>query len=248
MLNQELEFAKTLEAIQLLAKEQGNVVSASQVEEYFTAIGMEADKLELVYDYLKKKKIGIGEPVNLDDYLSEEDVDYLEHYLEELMEIVPLNPGEREAITLSSMAGDIASKKRLVELSLKDIVEIAKLYTSQGVCMEDLIGEGNVALVLGVEMIGCCETVDEAQGMLAKMAMDAMEAYINETVEEVKVDLKVVKKVNQVADEAKELAEVLHRKITVDELARESKLSEKEIREAILMSGNKIEYFEETEE
>ena len=77
--------------------------------------------------------------------------------------------------------------------------------------------------------------------MLGKMIMDAMEDYIQENTAQEKTDKKVADKVNQVADKARELAEELHRKVTVEELAQETKLTEKTILDAIRMSGYKIE-------
>jgi RNA polymerase primary sigma factor len=77
--------------------------------------------------------------------------------------------------------------------------------------------------------------------MLAKMIMDAMEEYIAENVENGKADQKVADRVNKVADEARNLAEELRRKVTVQELAGETGLSENRIREAMRMSGFQIE-------
>ena len=145
------------------------------------------------------------------------------------------------------MAGEKAAKQKVIEILLPDVVDLAKLYTGQGVCIEDLIGEGNVALSMGVEMLGCLEKPSEVQGMLGKMIMDAMESIIENDVQEKKIDNKVVNKVNAIAKEAKELAETLQKKITVEELMRETNLGEKEIRDAIRMSGKKIEYFEDNE-
>ena len=34
----------------------------------------------------------------------------------------------------------------LIEIHLADVAEIAKLYAGQGVLLEDLVGEGNLAL------------------------------------------------------------------------------------------------------
>ena len=114
--------------------------------------------------------------------------------------------------------------------------------------IEDLIGEGNVALATGVEMLGCLEKSNEVPGMLAKMAMDAMEALIRETEDDHKTDRKVADKVNEVLEEAEKLAESLNRKITVEELMEETGFSEKKIKDAIRMSGNKITYFEGADE
>ena len=143
------------------------------------------------------------------------------------------------------MAGDISAQNRLTEIYLPDVVEIAKIYTGQGVLLEDLIGEGNVALAMGTTMLGCLEKPAEAQGMLAKMIMDAMEDYIAENASNEKADLKVVQKVNKVMEAAKDLAEDFRRKVTVEELAAETKMSQNAIREAIKFSGNNIEYIEE---
>lgn len=243
-MNKEVLFAKTLEQVRKLAKDQGNCVSEEQVKEAFEPLGLDNDQLQMVFDYLVKHKIGINEPVNIDDYLSEEEKDYLQDYLNELEELEEVSPGEKEAITLSAMAGESAAQGRLVEIYLKDVVDIAKLYAGQGVFLEDLIGEGNVALAMGSGMLGCLEHAKEAEGMLMKMVMDAMEDYIAENVQNEKLDKKAVDKVNEVMDKAKELSEELRRKVTPEELAEESGLSLNRIMDAVRMSGYKIEYIE----
>lgn len=240
-------FAQTLEKVRELAKNQGNCVSEEQVKEAFAALELNNEQLQMVFDYLVKHKVGINAPVNMDDYLSDEERNYLQDYLDELAALPKVSEGEKEAITISAMAGDITAQNRLTEIYLSDVVEIAKIYTGQGVLLEDLIGEGNVALAMGTTMLGCLEKPAEAQGMLAKMIMDAMEDYIAENASNEKADLKVVQKVNKVMEAAKELAEDFRRKVTVEELAAETKMSQSAIREAIKFSGNNIEYIEEEE-
>lgn len=243
-MNKELEFAKKLEAVRKLAKAQGNMLSQKQVEEAFSEIDITGAQLEPVFQYLKTKNIGIGEPINIEEVLAPEDKDYLTEYVEALKELPVLSEGEKRAYAMSAMAGDGVGKLNIINLFLPQVVDIAKLYSGQGVLLEDLIGEGNVALATGVEMLGCLEDPEEVDGMLGKMIMDAMEDYIAENTEAKKADMQVVDKVNQISDQAKELAETMHRKITVEELAQETGMEEAEIREAIQFSGNKIEYFE----
>lgn len=240
-MNKEVLFAQTLEQVRKTAKEQGNCISREQVEEAFAALNLDEEKLNMVFDYLKQHKIGIGEPVNLDDYLSKEEVDYLEGYLKQLKELPEVTAGEQEAITLSAMAGDTDAQNRLTQIFLPNVVEIAKLYTGQGVLLEDLIGEGNVALAIGVTMLGALENASEAQGMLGKMIMDAMEEYIAENADEAEKDRKLADKVNKVADKANELAQDLHRKVTVEELMNETGMSRKSITDAMRISADKIE-------
>ena len=142
---------------------------------------------------------------------------------------------------MSAMAGDADARSRLTELYLPEVAEIAKLYAGQGVYLEDLIGEGNVAAAMGVTMLGALEHASEAQGMLGKMIMDAMEEYIARNAEEVKKDQRILDKVNQVAKTANELYAELHRKVTVEEVMQESGLSRRAVEDAIRMSGDKIE-------
>ena len=243
-MEKELLFAKTLEYIKGVAKEQGHIVSKEQVETAFEPLAFGPEQLEMVYDYLRKQKIGIEEAIDPDAYLSEEDVDYLDTYLEELQYIKDATPGEREAITLSAMAGDKEAQGRLIELFLPQVVEIAKLYAGQGAFLEDLIGEGNVALTVGVTMLGALEHASEAEGMLAKMIMDGMEEYIGLSVEQLKEEQKAIDLVNKVSEAAKELSEDLRRKITPAELAKETDMDVEDIEEAIRLSGDSMEYFE----
>lgn len=240
-MDREVIFAQTLEQVKNRAREQGNCISEEQVKEAFATLALNEEQFRMVYDYLKQNKIGIGEPVNPDDYLSEEEADYLEDYFRQLKELPEVSEGEKEAITLSAMAGDADAQNRLIQIFLPQVAEIAKLYAGQGVFLEDLIGEGNVALTIGVTMLGALEHAAEAQGMLGKMIMDAMETFIAENVEEENKDRKLADKVNKVAEKANELAEELRRKVTVEELVSETGMSRKAIMDAMRISADKIE-------
>ena len=183
-MNKEILFVQKLGEIRELAKEQGNYVTKEQIADAFAELNFQEEQFQMVYDYLTKHKIGIDEPVDLDEYLSEDEVDYLKMYEEELAAMESVTAGQREAILLSAMAGETDAQKRLVEIYLPQVIEISKLYTGQGVYIEDLVGEGNLALTQGVTMLGCLEHAKEAEGMLMKMVMDAMEELIQEDLTE----------------------------------------------------------------
>lgn len=240
-MDKEILFTQTLEQVKRMAKEQGGCLAKEQVDEAFAPLALNDEQMDMVYDYLHRNKIGIGEPVDPDEYLADEEKDYLDTYLEELSALPNLTEGEKEAVTLSAMAGDADAQSRLTESFLPEVAEIAKLYAGQGVYLEDLIGEGNVALSIGVTMLGALEHASEAQGMLGKMIMDAMEEYIAQNAEETKKDQRIADKVNKVADAARELSEELHRKVTIEEVMEESGLSRKSIEDAVRMSGGRIE-------
>lgn len=242
--NQEVLFAKILEQIRKQAKEQGNCIEKEQVEQAFAALALSDEQLALVFDYLEKHKIGIGKPLDPEEYLSEEEVNYLEEYKKELALLKPVGEGEKEAVTLSAMAGEADAQRKLINVYLPQVVEIAKLYSGQGVFLEDLVGEGNVALAMGVTMLGCLEHAAEAEGMLGKMIMNAMEDFINENMAERDKDKKVLGKVKKVAKKAKELSDELRRKVTIEELSAETGMSENAIKEAVQLSGYTIDEIE----
>lgn len=243
-MDREAEFAIILEEVKRKARAGQNFITGAEIEEAFASLSLAPEQMEMVYAYLRENKIGIDEPADEDIGLKEEERNYLDAYLDSLKALPKVSEGEREAITLSAMAGDRDAAVRLTELMLPEVPQIAKLYAGQGVGLEDLIGEGNVALSLGVTMLGALEHAHEAQGMLGKMIMDAMEDCIAEKAAEEKSDQKIAEKVNKVADAANALREELRRAVTVEELMEESGLSRKAIEDAIRVSGDKIESIE----
>ena len=240
-MNKEVLFAKTLEEVRKTAKEQGNCISEEQVKEAFAELDLSGEQLQMVFDYLLKHKIGIGQPMDPDEFLTDEEKDYLQEYLDEVAALPVYTDGEKQAFSIAAMAGETDAQQRLIEIYLADVAEIAKLYAGQGVMLEDLVGEGNLALSFGVTMLGSLEKPEEVEGMLGKMIMDAMEEYIAEHTENSKIDKRVEDKVNKVADKARELAEELQRKVTIEELMEETGMSRKMIEDAVRMSGFKIE-------
>lgn len=246
-MDREILFARTLEKVKRLAREQGNCISEEQVEAEFAELDLGAGQLKMVYDYLAGQKIGIGEPADPDALLTNEEKNYLQDYLETVAALPVCSEGEAEAFTIAAMAGEAQAQQRIVEIYLKDVIDVAKLYAGQGVPLEDLIGEGNVALALGAGMLGSLEKPSEAGGMLVRMMMNAMEECIQENAEGKKADKAVEDKVNRVADRARELAEDLGRKVTPRELAMEKGLSIKTILDVCRISGGKIEDIEYAE-
>ncbi len=239
--NKEKEFAEILKLVTRTARENKNVISKEQVELAFSELELDEKQLEMVFDYLQKHNIGIDEPVDVTENLTEEETNYLNDYLESLEGLNKLSNGEKEAVSMAAIAGDKEAQARLIENYLPLVVDVARLYSEQGVFLEDLIGEGNVALTKGVTMLDAVGEPSEVEGFLYKLMLDAMERIIEENLAEDTGMQKVLTLVNEVADKAKELAEDLRRKVTVEELMEETGWDEEKIRSAIKFSGDNIE-------
>ena len=245
MEKEQLLFAQTLEQLKETARLQENMLTSEQIQEAFEEMNLGEAQLALIHEYLQKNSIGIDEPGKTDENLTDEDVNYLNIYLEELKELPVVTDGEKRAIMMSALAQDMTACNKLVEIFLPQVVEIAKLYAGQGALVEDLIGEGNVALATAVTMLDCVESMDEVEGFLGKMIMDAMQDYIGEDSDNRSIDEQILEKVNRINDKAKEMAEELLRKVTVAELAKEMEIEEEEIFDAIKLSANNMDYIEE---
>ena len=208
--NKEKEFAEILKLVTRTARENKNVISKDQVESAFSELELDDKQMEMVFEYLKSHKIGIGEAVDTDEFnLTDEENNYLNSYLDSLKDLPAYTDGEKTAISMSAISGDKDAQRKLIECYLPLVVDVAKMYTEQGVYLEDLIGEGNFALTRGVTMLDAVGEPEEVESFLYKLMLDAMEAAVENNLAEDAGEQKVLKLVQEVADKASELAKVI---------------------------------------
>lgn len=244
----EQQFREQLAALVALAKEQKMCISETQLNDYFPDVAQQEEQRNLLLDYLKSQKITVGEKADLDEFLSMEDKDYLQEYMETIKQIEVMEQEKLEEVMKSAIMEDNDAQQVLLSQFLSQAVELAKLYAGQGVLLEDLIGEANLALTLAVADLGCLEPEgdvwEEVSGFLGKEMMDQLEKLINEEAEEKNTDQIIADKVNRVADVARELSEEMRRKVSLEEICSNSELTAEEVEEAIKLSGQKIDTIE----
>lgn len=247
-MSEQNEFIKRINELTELAGEQENVIFEEQLEAIFPEVTEDSAKKQVLLDFLKEKKIGLNEKIDVEELMSEDEKNYLEFYLEDLKGAGELTPGEREAFRIRAIAGEEDAQALVLQDYLLNVVEIAKLYAGQGVMIEDLIGEANIALVMALPNICALDKPAEVDGFFGKTVMDAMQDTIARHIDELSEDEKLVKKVNKVSKAAKDLSMLLGRKVTVEELMEESKMSRNYIVSAMKLCGNRIEELETPEE
>lgn len=236
----EKHFRKSLSEIKDLASLQGGFVSELQISECLPEITEE--QKPLVFDFLKQSGIGINEPLVAEENIETEG--YLKFYLEELEDIVRLDETMKTLLLRDALQGDQAAKEKVINAYLPVVLDIAKLYAGQGVDMEDLIGEGNVALTAAVGNLECVETPEEADALIGKLIMNAMEAYVGIENGEEQMMEQVLTDTAKVLEKAKQMAEDLLRKVTVEELSGESGISKEEILRAAKIAKECADYIE----
>lgn len=255
----EQQFKKQLIKLRALAKSQNETISRDQVHEQFLPLNMEEGQFLLVFKYLTEEGVTLyeneeerlkasedkgnrssGKKTNVND----EDGEYLKMYINELNDMSPVDSDERKKVIEDVLKDKDRAGELLPTLYLKEVIDIARLYAGQGVALEDLVGEGNIGILMGIKMLDICESAEEVDEFITRTIMDSMESLIMDNFSSDDFDLKVLDRVNALNDKARDLAEDLERLVTVEELAKELEMEEEYIRETIRLSGNAISYIE----
>jgi len=175
------EFLKSLEKLVELGRSKKGVLEINDIDSMFKGTPMSVEQMESVYQYLEDNKIDVLtitednfsdendiflEPVD-DDFLNEDEenidleaIDLLEGigtedpvrmYLKEIGTVPLLSAEEELRLAKLKSEGDEKAKERLIEANLRLVVSIAKRYTGRGMSFLDLVQEGNLGLIKGVE-------------------------------------------------------------------------------------------------
>ena len=102
-------------------------------------------------DYREDKD---GEDIDLDAIDLLEGIgteDPVRMYLKEIGTVPLLSADEEMELAKRKAQGDESAKERLIEANLRLVVSIAKRYTGRGMSFLDLVQEGNLGLIKGVE-------------------------------------------------------------------------------------------------
>ncbi len=247
-MNDKVKFLEKLNGLREMAKGQGSQIGVDEVKAYFSEDALTEEQMELVFDYLLAQKVVVkgyvklGAEPEVEVEFTEEEKAYLKEYEMDLNAIKEAKDGEVETLVVQAIQGDEFAKGRLTEIYLKEVVQIAKKMYHPEVFLGDLIQEGNLGLVIGVEMISDADTAHE---VLTTQIKQSIQALLEEYSEVSKRDKKMVDKVNQLDESIKALTEELGRKISIDELAVYTGMEIEEIEDILKLMGEEPESEEE---
>lgn len=244
------EFLKKLNGLVAVAKGQGDQITIDEVRAYFADAALTEEQLELVFDYLLAQKVVVKGYIKMTEaaeekvtYTEEEEA-YLKEYLNDLEAFKEEKAGEKESLFAKLIGGDASAKNRLTELYLKEVVEIAKEMYHPEIFFGDIIQEGNVGLILGMDMLVDVATAHET---IVNQVKQCIQMLIEEHAEVKSRDNKMVEKVTMLDESIKTLTEELGRKVTIDELAVYMGMTEEEIDDILRLMGEESEEGEEAE-
>ena len=255
-MDKEKQFAQILSDTLILARKQKNNITRSQIAHAFAPLAFNDAQLAELETYFAGRKITVsdklgaasepGKIVSVGGYREEQRSAHLRAYIDAVNKKRRLTGEEGRACYELVKAGDAEAKNRFIEHFLPLVADIARLYEEQGVYPEDLIGEGNVALVTGVTLLGATETFEEAEEALTQMMMNAMEDLIRRTTKAEADDRKALGRVQEVADKAKELAEEYRRDLTVEELLDETGWDRAQVEQILRLSPGGLDGLTDT--
>ena len=244
------EFLKKLNGLVAMAKGQGDQITIDEVKAYFADAALTEEQLELVFDYLLAQKVVVKGYIKMTEaaeekltYTEEEEA-YLKEYLNDLGAFQEEKSGEKESLFAKLIGGDASAKNRLTELYLKEVVEIAKEMYHPEIFLGDIIQEGNMGLILGLDMLVDVATAHET---IVNQVKQCIQMLIEEHTEVKSRDNKMVEKVTMLDESIKALTEELGRKVTIDELAVYMGMTEEEIDDILRLMGEESEEEEEQE-
>lgn len=107
------------------------------------------DGVDIDDDFVRETEDIELDPVDLLEGIGTEDP--VRMYLKEIGTVPLLSADEELDLAKRKAEGDEYAKERLIEANLRLVVSIAKRYTGRGMSFLDLVQEGNLGLIKGVE-------------------------------------------------------------------------------------------------
>ena len=168
------KFQIKLRELLALAKKKKNMLEYQEISDFFSDMQLDAEQFEKILDFLEANNIDVlritDDDVDDEMLLDVDDEDEIEvekidlsvpdgvsiedpvrMYLKEIGTVPLLTADEELELAQRKADGDEAAKERLIEANLRLVVSIAKRYTGRGMSFLDLVQEGNLGLIKGVE-------------------------------------------------------------------------------------------------
>lgn len=274
-------FMETLRSVQELAKASSEPMSREELLEYFKDMELSAEQRELVYQYFQssgepedsgqaardfgRKPSGPGSSDLPGRGRKTSHSKHYQMYLNDISKISDLSQEGKSELYQRLLCGDRSAISAISGQWLKKITDIAKSYVTGRALVEDLVQEGNMGLLLGMEqLLGTKEQCGEltfdskpavmlsepsngphghstVEQQLEAYVREAMEQYCRETEGTDHGESAILAKVNLVYEAQKILAEENGTIPSMQELSEYTRIPVEEVGDIMALSRKKGE-------
>jgi len=155
--------------------------------------------------------------------------DPLRLYLREIGEVPLLTPKEEIALAKRIQRGDAQAREHMIKANLRLVVKIARDYEGFGVPLLDLINEGNIGLMKGVERFDPTKGAKLSTYAAWWIKQGIKRALANQS-KTIRLPEHVIDKLTHIRRAEMKLREVLDHEPTDEELADELRLNPRRVR------------------
>ncbi len=156
--------------------------------------------------------------------------DVLQLYLREIGQVNLLTPQEEIALAKRIKRGDKKAREQMIKANLRLVVKIARDYEGMGLPLLDLINEGNIGLMKGVERFDPKKGAKLSTYASWWIKQSIKRALANQA-KTIRLPVHVVDKVTHIRRAEMKLREAFDRDPTDEELAHELDLDPRRIRQ-----------------
>jgi RNA polymerase primary sigma factor len=156
--------------------------------------------------------------------------DVLQLYLREIGQVKLLTPQEEIELARRIKRGDKRARERMIKANLRLVVKIARDYEGMGLPLLDLINEGNIGLMKGVERFDPNKGAKLSTYASWWIKQSIKRALANQA-KTIRLPVHVVDKVTHIRRAEMKLREAFERDPTDEELAHELDLDPRRIRQ-----------------
>ena len=160
-------------------------------------------------------------------------------YLKEIGTVPLLSAEEEIRLAKRKAEGDVNAKERLIEANLRLVVSIAKRYTGRGMSFLDLVQEGNLGLIKGVEKFDYTKGYKLSTYATWWIRQSVTRALADQA-RTIRVPVHMVETINKLIRVSRQLLQELGREPTPEEIAKEMDMPVERVREILKISQEPV--------
>lgn len=253
-------FMETVRAVAEIIRTSETALSEAEILGYFDDMELSEEQKKIVMKYLKNPqgreqeditedeeagrplREDSGEPEADEQPASEQETEkntersaVFGMYLEELSGIPKYSEGEKKKLYEALSQGDTQVISDLSNVWLNRVIEIAEQYRAPKLHVEDLIQEGNMALLIKLQELCGAGRECDAEDVLEQAVEEGIAQYASRSNGERELENAVLGRVNLVHEARKLLTEENGKLPTAEELSAYTKMPVEELNDIVDM-------------